>query len=229
MLRILLSLSAIGCAVARLGLSVNESRSWEEMLPTRDGVLLHTRIVMPRDDDGSGHTTIIDRSPYGYTDLEWIPDLFLPGGFATVGQDMRGTKESEGRFSIWHSDANDSEDLGNWIVQQPWSNGRVYSLGASADGLAAFTTVHNSPSWLGAQYFIWTSSIGYDVFYPGGAILNELVDSWIHGTVDFPENWADVCYEDIKKNEMHSEWWSAVELTGMYDKVKFPSAFWAGW
>lgn len=227
MIRSLLFLSAIGWAAARL--AVNESRSWEEMLPARDGVLLHTRIVMPRDDDGSGHTTIIDRSPYGYTDLEWIPDLFLPGGFATVGQDMRGTKMSEGRFSIWHSDANDSEDLGNWIVQQPWSNGRVYSLGASADGLAAFTTVHNSPSWLGAQYFIWTSSIGYDVFYPGGAILNELVDSWIHGTVDFPESWADVCYEDIKKNEMHSEWWAAVELTGMYDKVKSPSAFWAGW
>lgn len=59
--------------------------------------------------------------------------------------------------------------------------------------------------------------------------MNELVDSWIHGTVKFPDNWADVCYEDIKKNEMHSDWWNAVELTGMYSKVKSPSAFWAGW
>ena len=83
--------------------------------------------------------------------------------------------------------------------------------------------------YLYLQYFIWTSSIGYDVFYPGGAILNELVDSWIHGTVEFPENWANVCYNDIKKNEMHSEWWNAVELTNMYSKVKFPSAFWGGW
>lgn len=53
----------------------NESRTWEEMLPCRDGTELHTRIVMPRDDDGSKYTTIIDRSPYGYTDLEWIPGI----------------------------------------------------------------------------------------------------------------------------------------------------------
>ena len=121
---------------------------------------------------------------------------------------------SQGNFTIWHEDADDSEDLGNWIVQQPWSNGKIFSLGASADGLAAFTTVHNNPSWLGAQYFIWSSSIGYgslhriydsveccsysacaslDVFYPNGAIVGELVDSWIHGTVDFPEGWDGMC------------------------------------
>jgi hypothetical protein len=58
--------------------------------------------------------------------------------------------------------------------------------------LAAFTTVHNNPDWLKAQYMIWTSSIGYDVFYPNGAIVGELVDSWIHGTVEFPEGWDGI-------------------------------------
>ncbi len=43
------------------------------MLPMRDGIKLHTRIVMPRGDEGGKFTTIIDRSPYGYGDLEWIP------------------------------------------------------------------------------------------------------------------------------------------------------------
>jgi predicted acyl esterase len=93
-------------------------------------------------------------------------------------------------FTIWHQDADDSEDLGNWVVQQPWSNGQIFTIGASADGLAAFTTVHKSPSWLKAQYYIWTSSIGYDVFFPGGAFVEELADSWIHGTVEFPEGWS---------------------------------------
>ena len=45
------------------------------MLPMRDGVKLHTRIVMPREDKGGKFTTIIDRSPYGYSDLEWIPGV----------------------------------------------------------------------------------------------------------------------------------------------------------
>jgi hypothetical protein len=173
-------------------LAVNDNRTFELMLPTRDGVSLHTRVVLPRDDEGTQkYTTIVDRSPYGYLSLEWIPDIFLPAGFATVGQDMRGTKESEGRFSIFHSDANDSEDLGNWIVEQPWSNGEIYSFGASADGLGAFTMVMNQPTWLSKQYFIWTSSVGYPIFFPQGTETDELIDLWIHGTVD--GDWAEAC------------------------------------
>lgn len=68
-----LALVAASAPLAAAALSTNESRTWEEMLPCRDGIELHTRIVMPRDDDGSKYTTIIDRSPYGYSDLEWIP------------------------------------------------------------------------------------------------------------------------------------------------------------
>ena len=35
---------------------------------------------------------------------------------------------------MWASDRNDSEDLGDWIVQQEWSNGKIMTFGASADG-----------------------------------------------------------------------------------------------
>ena len=73
----------------------------------------------------------------------------------------RGTQKSEGNFTIWHSDADDSVDLGEWIIQQEWSNGVIYSFGASADGLAAFTTNTNNLEWLQAQYYVWSSSIGY--------------------------------------------------------------------
>jgi predicted acyl esterase len=65
-------------------------------------------------------------------------------------------------------DSNDSQDLGEWIVQQSWSNGQINSFGASADGLGAFTTNYNTPEWLVNQYYIWTSSIGYEVIYPNG-------------------------------------------------------------
>lgn len=84
----------------------------------------------------------------------------MPFGFVAVGQDMRGTELSEGNFTIWHSDADDSFDLGEWIVKQDWSNGKIFSFGASADGLAAFTTNYYSPDWLQAQYYVWSSSLG---------------------------------------------------------------------
>ena len=70
--------------------AIDTTRSWEEMVACRDGVELHTRIVLPKDYEGKTFTTVIDRSPYGYGDLEWMSDLFVPVGMAAIGQDMRG-------------------------------------------------------------------------------------------------------------------------------------------
>jgi predicted acyl esterase len=52
------------------------------MMPTRDGVGLHTVVFYPRHykDEGKKFPTIIDRSPYGYGDMEWLTDIFLPFG-----------------------------------------------------------------------------------------------------------------------------------------------------
>lgn len=69
------------------------SRKLEFMLPMRDGIKLHTLIYLPRDNDNknssSKYTAIVDRSPYGYGDMEWITDIFLPFGFVAIGQDIR--------------------------------------------------------------------------------------------------------------------------------------------
>lgn len=176
--------------------------------------------------DGDKATIIMDRSPYGSTGLELINDIFNPFGFITVGQDMRGTGQSEGNFTIWHSDANDSKDAGDWLVSQSYSNGKIFTFGASADGLAAFRTPDNNPEWLKAQYFIWSSSQGYEIIYPNGAYLAALADMWIRSTV--PDQ-ADDLLKIIEENEMKNDWWDALELTGRYDEIRYPSAFWAGW
>lgn len=197
------------------------------MIPMRDGVKLHTVISFPRDlKEGEKATVVMDRSPYGSEALELFADIFVPMGFIGVGQDMRGTGQSEGNFTIWHSDANDSKDLGDWLVQQPWSNGQIFTIGASADGLAAFRTPDSNPDWLKAQYFIWTSSQGYDIIYPNGAYLAALADMWIRSTV--PDQ-ADDLLKIIAQNEMKTDWWDALELTGRYNEVRYPAAFWAGW
>lgn len=51
----------------------------------------------------------MQRSPYGYTTFEWVANIFVPFGFVSVGQDMRGTRESEGHFSLFHDEPNDGE------------------------------------------------------------------------------------------------------------------------
>ena len=204
-------------------------RTWTTYTETRDGIKMHSRISLPRDyAEGDKRTVIMDRSPYGQFGIELLADLFLPAGFITVCQDMRGTGLSGGRFSNWKADADDSEDLGNWIVNQTWSNGQIYTFGASADGLGAFTTNYNSPTWLGSQYYIWTSSIGYEVLYPNGALLYNLLNRWLKGTVrdyDF-----DKCWGEFMANEAQTEWWADLTFTGNYQLVdQGMSGFWAGW
>jgi predicted acyl esterase len=79
-------------------------------MPTRDGEYLRTLIYFPHAEISNPEgkfPAVVDRSPYGYGDLEWIVDIFLPFGFVAIGQDMRGTEKSTGNFSMWFSDAND--------------------------------------------------------------------------------------------------------------------------
>eukprot|EP01031_Cornospumella_fuschlensis_P037876 gene37876-46010_t len=218
--------AVLACVLA-LAFAESRGRVEKVMMPMRDGVKLHTVIAYPRNfKDTEKYTIVMDRSPYGSTGLELINDIFLPFGFITVGQDMRGTSQSEGNFTIWHSDADDSFDAGNWLTAQPYSNGKIFTFGASADGLAAFRTPENQPSWLKASYFIWSSSIAYDLIFPRGAYLSALADMWIRSTV--PDQ-ADECLYTIAENEAKTSWWDPLELTGKYYKVDAPSAFWAGW
>lgn len=203
----------------------------EEMIPMRDGVKLHTWILLPRDaDSGNKYTAIVDRSPYGYTDMEWIPDLMVPFGYVAVGQDMRGTEKSEGNFTMWQSDANDSRDLGDWIIQQPWSNGKIMTLGASADGIGSLQTPKTSPSWLTAQYIIWATPRMYDILFPFGTYKQKTAEDWLMG-VTMPN--PDVVYDNIEtvhENEAHTDYWAGMEVSDeQYGLVNFPNAHWGGW
>jgi|EP01033_Poteriospumella_lacustris_P000179 hypothetical protein len=226
---LLLVLAVVAVAVNKI--PFQGGRKVETMVSMRDGVELHTMIIFPRGHDSSKkYPTIMDRSPYGYQDLEWITDIFVPFGYIAIGQDMRGTEKSQGNFTMWQSDAADSNDLGNWIVQQDWSDGRVMTFGASADGMGSFQTIKENPSWLAAQYVAWAPAEMYQILFPYGAYKQKTAEDWLLG-VTMPN--PDVVYDNIKtvhENEAHTDFWKAVELNDKdYSNIKFRSAFWGGW
>jgi hypothetical protein len=49
-----------------------------------DGVVLNTVLVLPKDyvPGVSKYPLVVDRSPYGYDNIEWITDIFTPFGLA---------------------------------------------------------------------------------------------------------------------------------------------------
>jgi putative CocE/NonD family hydrolase len=81
--------------------------------------------------------------------LTAIDKLFLINGYAVVKVDVRGTGASYGFRKIEYGPAEvlDGYDIVEWIVQQPWSNGKVGSYGISYPGtIAEFLSANEHPA-----------------------------------------------------------------------------------
>ena len=155
----------------------------EEMIPTRDGVRLHTLIFTPKD-QAEPLPILMSRTPYGigqsnsdginrrYNDL-------VKDGYIFVLQDIRGRFGSEGQFLMNRpmrnkkepksvDESTDTYDTIDWLVKNvPGNNGKVGILGVSYDGwLSAVATIDAHPAlkasspqapmtdtWLGDDFF----------------------------------------------------------------------------
>src|SRR5216684_6807223 len=119
------------------------------MIPMRDGVKLHTVILVPK--GAKGAPILLTRTPYNATDLtshapsshlgpilsgyDNATDVIVEGGYIRVVQDVRGKYDSEGDYvmnrplhgplnptSVDHS--TDTYDTIDWLVKNiPESNG----------------------------------------------------------------------------------------------------------
>ena len=104
-------------------------------------------------------------------------DAFVPRGYAVVVADVRGTGASFGTRDSFRSprEREDSREIADWIVAQPWSDGRIGStgisyLGAGADFLAA--TGHPAVRAIAPLFSVWDTYA--DNYYPGGILLTGL-------------------------------------------------------
>ena len=134
------------------------------MIPMRDGVKLHTVILIPK---GATHAPmLLTRTPYDTDELtsygasaklvgaldgyDNADDTIVGAGYIRVVQDVRGKYHSEGDYIMNRplrgplnpsqtDHATDTYDTIDWLVKNtPESNGRVGTIGISYDG---FTTL----------------------------------------------------------------------------------------
>jgi len=135
-----------------------------EMIPMRDGVKLHTIILVPKGarPGASAPPILLTRTPYNATELtghahsahlgpvlqgyDNVTDLIVEGGYIRVVQDVRGKHGSEGDYVMNRplrgplngtqvDHSTDTWDTIEWLVKHlPESNGRVGILGISYDG-----------------------------------------------------------------------------------------------
>lgn len=133
------------------------------MIPMRDGVKLHTVIVIPK--NATNAPIVLTRTPYNASGranrsdspsmvnaLPLSDEIFSKNGYIRVYQDIRGKYGSEGDYVVTRpvigplnptkvDHTTDAYDTIDWLVNKanlPQSNGRVGMIGSSYEG---FTVV----------------------------------------------------------------------------------------
>jgi uncharacterized protein len=187
--------------------------SKDVIVRTRDGIGLASDIYRPgRDGDWAEgrFPTILCRTPYDKTDKRYteIADFFVPHGYAVVLQDVRDRYRSEGTGDYFHTvtrqQGDDGYDTVEWIAAQPWSNGRVGTVGSSYAGITQVRLALERPPHLAA---IWpdvvpTNSFQHQSREAGAMQLHMFWALFIHAQDaqdirDDPDKQAEV-WEDLK-------------------------------
>ena len=104
--------------------------SQELMIPMRDGVRLQSFLYLP---GGKGPLPgLMVRCMYGTGGVTGKARKLVEEGYAVVAQNVRGRHGSEGGPTGRGDFAEDGYDTIEWMVAQPWCNGRIGTFGGSA-------------------------------------------------------------------------------------------------
>ena len=194
----------------------------EVMIPMRDGVKLHTVILVPK---GANRAPILlTRTPYNATELtthsqsshlgpslegyDNATDVIVEGGYIRVVQDIRGKYGSEGEYVMnrpLHGPQNptnvdhatDTYDTIDWLVKNiPETNGKVGILGISYDGFLPLMALFNPHPAL-------------KVSVP----MNPMVDGWIgddwfHNGA-FRQQGMSYIYDQQATRANDIKWWTS--------------------
>ena len=128
------------------------------MVPTRDGMNLATDIHRPQLEGKVVEEplpVLLQRTPYDRSAPTRMEEaaFFTNSGYVTVIQDCRGRYESEGGFTKYVDEGQDGYDTVEWLVQQPWCNGKIGTFGLSyaahtQAALACLNPPHLAAMWL---------------------------------------------------------------------------------
>jgi putative CocE/NonD family hydrolase len=191
------------------------------MIPMRDGVKLHTVILVPK---GAAHAgMLLTRTPYDATRLtshtqsghlgpmlqgyDNATDVIVEDGYIRVVQDVRGKYGSEGDYVMNRpvhgpqnptpvDDATDTYDTIDWLVKNvPESNGKVGTLGISYDGFEPLMALINPHPAL-------------KVSVPMNPMVDGWMgDDWFHFGAFRQQN-ASYIYEQVASRDNTLKWWS---------------------
>ena len=195
----------------------------EEMVAMRDGVKLYTAIYLPQ--SSGPWPVVLTRTPYSAERMgPPSAGLWTSHEYAFVVQDCRGRFKSEGVDHPFMDDHLDGYDTVEWIAKQPWSNGKVGMVGASAMGMTANQASIARPPHLTAMYVIVAPSSAYaQTVFIGGVYRKEMNDGWMKAQND------TAAIAEIYKHNVYDHYYDIREESKYWDKIDVPVYNQGGW
>ena len=220
-------------------------------MPMRDGVKLTADIYRP---DAPGQfPALILRTPYSKRGMgeEQDSKWFAERGYVVVNQDVRGRYLSEGDLYAYRNEPDDGYDTDEWVAKQPWSNGKIGSLGGSYLGYTQLTQgIRGSEHLVSMATDVTSADIYHGWTYVDGAFHLGFALEWGAGTmygkrgqngkVDYMHlpiltadealGNANLHYRDWLKHPRRSDpYWDSVSFEEQAHRIAVPLLVASGW
>lgn len=144
------------------------------------GGRLRATLILPEGRPGP-FPTVLMRTPYGRNAGEFGQTLLAERGFAVLVQDTRGRFASDGTFVPIQNEREDGAATVEWILRQPWCNGRLGVTGISYLGFTAWAAMGTAAAHISAGVILVSQSrVKRAVLHPDGAISLELCLLWLY-------------------------------------------------
>ncbi|MGO3296699.1 MAG: CocE/NonD family hydrolase [Marinobacter sp.] len=162
-----------------------------QQITMRDGTKLFVKVALPgiRDDQPAQgpFPVLLTQTAYNASVGPLIPALgganafLVKRGYASVVVDVRGTGNSGGSWEAFGElEQADYDEVVNWIVEQPWSNGSIGVQGVSYLAITAMLTAEQQNPAVKAAFPIVPIGDGYrDVIFTGGNLNATFTPLWM--------------------------------------------------
>lgn len=221
----------------------------------RDGVKLSVDVYRPTIE--GKFPVILVRTPYNkgsqFKNSVYSTEgqYFASHGYVYAAMDVRGRGDSDGTYVPQRNEGRDGWDSIEWAAQQPWSTGKVGTLGASYVGYDQWLAAVNQPPHLSAMVVLTTppdpfvetptglqspTYLSLYYFVSGHVLQNLATVDWDKLYLHLPLYTMDEAggrrvqyWKDMIDHPGISDWWDPLMYQGKFSRVNVPVLNVSGW
>jgi putative CocE/NonD family hydrolase len=233
----------------------NVTIDFDQRVKMRDGVELSVDVYRP--DSAGRFPVILVRTPYNkgseFKNRVYSTEghYFAKHGYIYVAMDVRGRGDSDGIYTPQRNEGLDGYDSIEWCATQPWSTGKIGTLGASYVGYDQWLAAVHQPPHLAAMVVLTTPpdpfietptglqspaylslyhfTSGHVLQYLGNVDWDRLYQHLPLYTMDEAMGRRIPYWKAVIDHPGISDWWDPLMYQSKFDKVNVPVMNVSGW